>query len=268
MNIKLGLITKNRELISKIKNFIEKSSFVELTVISRELSDNDFLKYKFDVVIFDKKINSNWIKIFEIIKFININAIFLVIVDRYSIDEIKTGFKKGIFEVLSTDIDKEDFFLSISKALNYALSKKSIYKISKFCEHNIKFDLPSDIELVIETVDVIMEAAKTITFIENLDIENNLRLIYTEAIVNAMKHGNKYDKNKKVYINVIIRADKIIFSVEDEGDGFNIEKLKNPLDEDNILGTSGRGIFLMNKLTDKILIENNGKKLILINKKK
>jgi len=74
----------------------------------------------------------------------------------------------------------------------------------------------------------------------------------TEAVNNAIVHGNKLSKDKKV--SVIFRIGKHVLTVrvKDEGKGFNVSKVPNPLNERNILKENGRGIFLMRALMDKV----------------
>ena len=74
----------------------------------------------------------------------------------------------------------------------------------------------------------------------------------TEAISNAIIHGNKNNPQKKVTIVVKGLADRIEIHVRDEGNGFEPGKLANPLAPENLLRESGRGIFILKSLMDKI----------------
>jgi serine/threonine-protein kinase RsbW len=74
----------------------------------------------------------------------------------------------------------------------------------------------------------------------------------TEAVNNGILHGNKGDKRKFVHVTCVISKDSLVFRVKDEGRGFNPEDVPDPLEEKNLLKTSGRGIFLMRSLMDKV----------------
>jgi serine/threonine-protein kinase RsbW len=74
----------------------------------------------------------------------------------------------------------------------------------------------------------------------------------TEAINNGILHGNKSDEKKSVHVTCIVGQDTIILRVKDEGGGFKPEEVPDPLEEKNLLKTSGRGIFLMRSLMDKV----------------
>ena len=77
----------------------------------------------------------------------------------------------------------------------------------------------------------------------------------TEAVNNAITHGNKADPKKTVTIRCEILPGWLVTVVSDEGKGFKPDKIKNPLEEENLLRTSGRGIFLMRTLMDKVEYE-------------
>ncbi len=84
------------------------------------------------------------------------------------------------------------------------------------------------------------------------DQRDNLSIAVTEAVGNAIVHGNKKDPNKKVEIIFEIQNDQIQISVIDEGSGFNLEQLADPLDPDNVMKESGRGIFILKTLMDDV----------------
>lgn len=74
----------------------------------------------------------------------------------------------------------------------------------------------------------------------------------TEAVNNAIVHGNKSDPDKKVVIRCVVKKKTLTIYVKDEGKGFNSESLEDPRDEKNLLKESGRGVFLMRSLMDKV----------------
>ncbi|HTY01733.1 MAG TPA: ATP-binding protein [Bacteroidota bacterium] len=84
---------------------------------------------------------------------------------------------------------------------------------------------------------------------------HKLMVSLTEAVNNAIVHGNKSDEKKKVAIVCEILPGWLLFLVTDEGSGFNAEKIKNPLSKRNLMKESGRGIFLMRTLMDKVEFE-------------
>ena len=100
----------------------------------------------------------------------------------------------------------------------------------------------------------------------NASICDDLAIVVTELVNNAIPHGNKGDKEKKVAINFIIKPDRIEIHIKDEGNGFNPEELKDPLEPENLLNENGRGIFLIRNLMDKLdfRFSDNGTEVIAV----
>lgn len=77
----------------------------------------------------------------------------------------------------------------------------------------------------------------------------------TEAVNNAIVHGNKADRRKKVFVSCEVLPGWLLFVINDQGKGFRPERVANPLKEENLLRESGRGIFLMRTLMDRVEFE-------------
>ena len=90
---------------------------------------------------------------------------------------------------------------------------------------------------------------------------NRLYLCVSEAIINAIKHGNRNDLNKKVIIKISCLTHEMEVLIEDEGEGFNRSILQNPTTIENIRKESGRGIFIIENLTDKIEFNEKGNRI-------
>jgi serine/threonine-protein kinase RsbW len=97
----------------------------------------------------------------------------------------------------------------------------------------------------------------------NEDYYGNILVSLTEAVTNAIYHGNKANPNKSIDICFKSHPDRITFSVQDEGSGFNYKTLPDPTNPENIEKPNGRGVFLMRNLADNVTFEENGSKVIL-----
>ena len=95
----------------------------------------------------------------------------------------------------------------------------------------------------------------------NEDMYGNILIAVTEATNNAIVHGNKKDQNKDVKLVVDKNDEGLVFSIEDQGTGFNYESLPDPTAPENVEKPDGRGIFLMKNLADKIEFLENGSKV-------
>jgi serine/threonine-protein kinase RsbW len=72
-----------------------------------------------------------------------------------------------------------------------------------------------------------------------------------EGVINAFHYGNQEKPEKKIHLTVDLTPEKMIIHVTDEGKGFRLEDVPDPLAEENLLSTSGRGIFLMRAFMDE-----------------
>ncbi|HLU84090.1 MAG TPA: ATP-binding protein [Vicingaceae bacterium] len=119
-----------------------------------------------------------------------------------------------------------------------------------------RIQLPSTKESILEIEQLIDSFCETREVTQ--DCYGNMLIALTEAVNNAIQHGNGYKKEKLVEIEYEVLDDEILFTVKDEGNGFDFDKIPDPTLPENILKTSGRGVFLMQNLADKFAFENNG----------
>ena len=104
-------------------------------------------------------------------------------------------------------------------------------------------EIPSDPELLPVAEEYILNIAREV----NLDQDkfNNLTLAFSEAAANSIVHGNKSDKSKIVTITVKVDDEKMIISLKDQGEGFDLNEVPDPTKPENILKDHGRGIHIM-----------------------
>lgn len=96
---------------------------------------------------------------------------------------------------------------------------------------------------------------------ENLPEEsfNKVLLCVSEAVINSIEHGNKNIKGKSVTIEVSCRNKELYITVTDEGDGFNYSEVADPTLKENIKNETGRGIYIMKSISDKVDFREAGK---------
>jgi serine/threonine-protein kinase RsbW len=110
----------------------------------------------------------------------------------------------------------------------------------------------------IDSLEILLNDLKE-KFALSEQIYSSIWISLNEAIINAVVHGNKYDINKKVHLNVELKWDNFIcFTIKDEGDGFDYENVPDPTTIENIEKPTGRGVYLMKKLADLALFSENG----------
>ena len=107
----------------------------------------------------------------------------------------------------------------------------------------IEFELPSDLALMNGVLEYLQERVAKLGLIR--PERSNLFIALDEAFVNAVKHGNKNDLTKLVKITAELSPKEASFTVEDEGEGFDVREIPNPCDPENLFRTSGRGVLLI-----------------------
>jgi serine/threonine-protein kinase RsbW len=88
----------------------------------------------------------------------------------------------------------------------------------------------------------------------------------TEAVNNGIIHGNKNDETKHVTLTCSMKGRTLTVKVKDEGKGFKPEEIANPLHEDNLLRTGGRGVFLMKAFMQSVTYNKEGNEVTMVMK--
>ena len=117
--------------------------------------------------------------------------------------------------------------------------------------------IPSDLSNVSLVESLIDKVCADLSIHE--DLYGNVLIAVTEAVNNAIIHGNTFNVEKFVTVEVIKEDQSFSFRVMDEGNGFDFMHLPDPTSPENIEKENGRGIFLIQNLSDSLSFESNGK---------
>lgn len=116
---------------------------------------------------------------------------------------------------------------------------------------------------------------ESITLLENLieqiadkhnvseDTFANMMTCLNEIAINAIIHGNKLDESKKVIVNAEVEPKRVIWTVTDEGPGFDYEHLPDPTAVENLENLTGRGVFIVKQLADQCVFNSTGNEVEL-----
>jgi len=116
--------------------------------------------------------------------------------------------------------------------------------------------LPSDYQSLIEVEKLVGGVCEEFGVKE--DAFGNVLIAVSEAVNNAIQHGNKDIPDAKVEVIVANHDDVFCIQVKDEGNGFGFHELPDPTAPENLLKDSGRGVFLMKNLADEVEFLNTG----------
>jgi serine/threonine-protein kinase RsbW len=117
-------------------------------------------------------------------------------------------------------------------------------------EHHFHLDVGSRFENI-ELVQVVLRDALDRLGIDE-DVCHWVDLAVREAVANAIKHGNAQDPGKQVHVDLALEGEDVVIRIEDEGAGFDLSQLRDPLAPENLLKPNGRGIFYMKSFMDDI----------------
>ncbi len=114
-------------------------------------------------------------------------------------------------------------------------------------------DLDSTLEAVDRAEAVVVEQAQRAGFDE--DEAHQIGMAVRECVVNAVVHGNRYSAHKKVHFTVFCRDNRFTIKIADQGEGFELTEVPDPLAEENLLRHSGRGMFLIRAFMDSMEVK-------------
>ncbi len=114
--------------------------------------------------------------------------------------------------------------------------------------------MESDLKNVEVAEEITLRVAGTAGFDE--DEQHRIEMAVHESMINAIWHGNKNDSSKSVWLQFKIYRDRLEIRIRDQGNGFDPHRIPDPLENDNLLNVSGRGIFLIRAFMDEFKVEN------------
>lgn len=119
--------------------------------------------------------------------------------------------------------------------------------------------IPSNLRLVEMMVDEISNEQDF-----NSDMYGKILIATVEAVNNAIIHGNQSNPEKFVEVEFKKNNGELEIIVEDEGDGFDYDKIPDPTAPENIENIHGRGVFLIRQLSDKVVFNKKGKQIVMV----
>jgi serine/threonine-protein kinase RsbW len=181
-------------------------------------------------------------------------------------DEFNRSFVKA-FKICATNFKRENFDEDELKnlfetILNYKAQFVDKTPSVKQIREKIEFEIPSAISLMNSILEYLIKRVEKVGVVNPEN--SNLFIALDEAFVNAVKHGNKFDAAKNVRITAEVSPKEARFTVEDEGEGFDVNSIPDPLDPENLFKTSGRGVLLIHNIMDEVHYNERGNRLEMI----
>jgi CheY-like chemotaxis protein len=175
---------------------------------------------------------------------------------------IVKAFKMGAANYLRLPYNKDELRNIVEKTLSYKLRFVDDLKVLPHVHEKIDFELPSDLSLMNGVLHYLLERVAKLGLIK--PERSNLFVALDEAFVNAVKHGNRNDPSKMVRITAELSSSEARFTVEDEGNGFNVQEIPDPCDPANLFKASGRGVLLIYNIMDEVKYNERGNQLTMV----
>jgi len=150
----------------------------------------------------------------------------------------------------------------IEKTLSFKLRRIDAAQPTDQIREKIELELPSNLTLMNGVLEYLVDRVARLGLIKVE--QSNLFVALDEAFVNAVKHGNRNDTNKLLRITAELSAHEAIFTVEDEGEGFDVCEIPDPRDSANLFKSSGRGVLLIYNIMDEVEYSERGTRLRMV----
>src|ERR1700719_2451924 len=127
------------------------------------------------------------------------------------------------------------------------------------------------LETLLESVDLAESIAMRVSQAAGFSDEDvhKIGMAVREGVINAYNYGNQQDRRKKILMSVELDPENMTVRVRDQGKGFELHEIPDPLEEENLLRTSGRGLFLMKAFMDQFDVHTapgGGAELVMVKK--
>lgn len=172
------------------------------------------------------------------------------------------AFKVSAANFRRDEFEEDELKSLVAIVLDYKIRFVDKMDLIQGLHENIEFELPSAISLMHIVLEYLMKRVEKQGVVKSE--QSNLFVALDEAFVNAIKHGNKFDARKLVRINAEVSPSEARFTIEDEGDGFDVNNIPDPLDPDNLFKTSGRGVLFIYNIMDEVRYNERGNRLTMV----
>lgn len=178
-------------------------------------------------------------------------------------DHVK-AFKLCASKFRRDEFNEDELRTLVATILDYKIRFVDKADVVQDLHENIEFELPSAISLMHIVLEYLLKRVEKLGVVKSE--QSNLFVALDEAFVNAVKHGNKYDSNKLIRITAEVSKQEARFTIEDEGEGFDVNNIPDPLDPENLFKPSGRGVLFIYNIMDEVKYNERGNRLTMVKK--
>jgi serine/threonine-protein kinase RsbW len=186
-----------------------------------------------------------------------------VIPDAATVEHIK-AFKIGAANFRRDHFDEDELKDLVATVLDYKIRFVDDKDTVQGLHEHIAFELPSALSLMHIVLEYLIKRVEKVGVCK--PEKSNLFVALDEAFVNAVKHGNKFDAGKLIRITADVSETEAKFTIEDEGEGFDVNSIPDPLDPENLFKPTGRGVLFIYNIMDEVTYNARGNRLTMVKK--
>ncbi len=262
---KILLVDDEKDILELFGEALRQEGYSIATAGSGNEGVEKFKTDIFDIVLSDLNMpGMSGLAFLKEIKRLDSKVPFIIITAYGSIETTVKALKDGAFDYITKPvINMNEIIPVLKKAVR--LKKELSYTdvLSQFAETRFKASIPARIEIIEPLISQI-EAVSKIAGYNSGKFDVNIKNAVYEAVLNAITHGNRMDKNKKVDIDANITSKRLEIDIADEGNGFDPSPYLGALINDNLSKLKGRGIFLVRGVMDEVRYNRRGNVITIV----
>lgn len=268
-NIRVLVVEDSRTMQTFLLNLLKKEDYEVVVAGDGESGIKLFQQglmegNPFDIVMTDIVMpGMSGLEVLKRVKTLNYDTVVVVLTSDANVETAIEALNLGANNFLHKPPNSEEILNVMWRATKHREIFLENEELNPFTERSIHIEIPSQLRFIKGIAHNIIADAKLMGYDER-DLRDKIPVTVDEAVTNAIKHGNKFQEDKKVMIDVSMNTDRIKIVVVDEGEGFDVSSVPDPTDPINFLKPSGRGILFMNIGMDEVCYNEKGNILTLI----
>lgn len=268
-NIRVLVVEDSRTMQTFLLNLLKKEDYEVVVAGDGESGIKLFQQglvegNPFDIVMTDIVMpGMSGLEVLKRVKTLNYDTVVVVLTSDANVETAIEALNLGANNFLHKPPNSEEILNVMWRATKHREIFLENEELNPFTERSIHIEIPSQLRFIKGIAHNIIADAKLMGYDER-DLRDKIPVTVDEAVTNAIKHGNKFQEDKRVMIDVSMNTDRIKIVVVDEGEGFDVSSVPDPTDPKNFLKPSGRGILFMNIGMDEVCYNEKGNILTLI----
>ncbi len=221
-------------------------------------------KERYELILTDVRMpEMDGITFLKEVKKDNAEIPIIVVTGFATIEMTREALQAGAYNFITKPFEIENVLTIVKKGLQVKSEIVRNKEVASFTKCELDIEIPSRENLLGGVVYSILEQARLMSFSPRV-IATEILITLDEAITNACKHGNRSDPEKKITVRARVDDKKLDITIKDEGEGFDPNKLINPLSPEGLERNCGRGVFLMNTYMDEVVFNDKGNEVRLV----